>query len=288
MDRRVYVVARDPFMTTGAAAAAFDAPGFRYRRIGYPLIAGLFGTLTPTGIVIGMIVVAAAAFAVSAAAVTSLPGPRSSTARGAIAVMVAPGLWLSVRLLTVDALAFALLMVGLSYLVRHRWLAATVVFALAALTKEAFLIAAVASAIPALRAGLWRRAMVMVGVPFGALFGWSLVVTARVGGGFSPRENLGLPFVGMTSSIPNWLQQGVAQTVLGFSVIGSLAFGVWVATRSTPLVRWHLMAWIGLAVLMSDWVWTVPGNAARAALPIWGLIVVGLVLANAPTKPATA
>ena len=117
----VYVVARDPFMTDPRAAASLDDAGFRYRRILYPMIAGLAGILGPNGVVVGMIVSSVVAFAVVAAAVAALPRSRTVAFRGAVAVLVVPGLWLSVRTLTVDVIAVAFLVVGVALLLRERW-----------------------------------------------------------------------------------------------------------------------------------------------------------------------
>lgn len=269
------IVATDPFMTDPAAAEALDSAGFRYRRILFPLLAGLGGLLSPTAAVGGMIVIAAVAYAVTLAAAAHLArGLRAHWA--VVAVAVAPGLWLSIRLLTVDVVAMALLASALVALDGRRVRTAAALLALAALTKEVYIVAAVVAGVVAWRAGRSNDGRWLVGVPAGALAIWSLIVQLRVGEGFSPRGNLGAPFVGLVESVDHWIETGAGDLLLGTAVVASLVVGAWVAARSSWPHRHQLLPWLLIAVLMSDWVWVIPGNAARALLPVWVLAAVAV------------
>ena len=273
----VYVVARDPFMTDPRAAASLDDAGFRYRRILYPMIAGLAGILGPNGVVVGMIVSSVVAFAVVAAAVAALPRSRTVAFRGAVAVLVVPGLWLSVRTLTVDVIAVAFLVVGVALLLRERWGLAALALTAAALTKEVYLVAGVAAA-ASVYSPTSRRHAALLGIgPLAVVAAWSGYVQLRVGNGFSPRGNLGPPIVGLTSSVGNWLDTGIGSVGLGIAVIVSLVVGLAIVWRRVPTLSWQLVPWLAIAIVLSNWVWEIPSNAARALVAVWVLAVVAYV-----------
>lgn len=264
------IVATDPLMTDPAAAEALDSAGFRYRRILFPLLAGLAGTLSPAAAISGMTIVAALAYAVTIAATAHLArGVRAHWA--VLAVAVAPGLWLSIRLLTVDALAIALLASALVALDLRRIRSAAVLFALAALTKEVYVVAALVAAFVSWRGRQPSDAAWLGGLPVLALGMWSTVVQLRVGEGFSPRGNLGAPLVGLVSSIDRWIDTGLSEVLLGGAVVASVGLAAATFTRARWPLRLQVLPWIVIGLLMSDWVWIIPGNAARALLPIWVL-----------------
>ncbi len=137
----VYLVARDP-LARGAAADAMDHAGFRYRRILYPALAGLGGLLGPRATLVGLAALAALALGLASAATADLAIDRGVTDRVALAVVINPGLWLSVQLLTVDVLAVGLALSGLALWRRDRLSAAAIVLALAALAKDQMLLVA--------------------------------------------------------------------------------------------------------------------------------------------------
>ena len=94
-----------------------DHGAYRYRRILYPLIASGFGLLVGKALLFGMIAVTivSAGIAAGAAAATFVAGGRSEWLT--LVVVLNPGVWLSIRLLTPDMLALALMLVALLVLV---------------------------------------------------------------------------------------------------------------------------------------------------------------------------
>jgi hypothetical protein len=271
-----FVVATDP-LGRGPGAEALDHAGFRYRRILYPALAGGFGVFAPGVTVVGLAVIGALGFALGVAAVADVAVRMRGWDRLALAAMLAPGLWLSVRLSTVDALAVGLMLVALALWDRNAVPPAALVMAASVLTKEQMLVTAVALAAYALWRGRARDALIMVGAPVLALVVWSAAVSVLVGDGFAARGNLALPFLGIADAAATWPSTPMSDRILVAITLTSLVVGAGAAwwARATAF-GWVLGVWILLAVVGSTWVWDFGNNAARvyvAVIPLTALAV---------------
>ena len=134
-----YLIARDPLAVNGYADLADDG-GYRFRRPLYGWLAGGFGLLSPRAALVGLVVWSIIGFAGATAAladVASLLGARSWAVVGVLGNL---GLWLSVQLVTADALAMALAMLAVSLALRRRTGWAVAALAAAALTKDTYLL----------------------------------------------------------------------------------------------------------------------------------------------------
>ena len=283
----VYIVARDPFMTDGTAAAGLDDAGFRYRRILNPLIAGGGGTFSPSGVVAGMVLLSIISYGAATAAVAHLVGSSRLSRWACVAFLLAPGMWISARLLTIDIQALALLLLGIIAIRSKRWGVAALLFTAAALTKEVYLIGAGAAAITTWLGGQRRQALIIGGLPVGSLVAWSWLVTLGVGAGFTPRDALGLPFQAVAASVPMWFDASAGNVLIGFSTLGSIVLASWAIWRSRDrLLRLNLALWILVGIVSSELVWNVAINAARAVLPVWVLAIV--ILARPDSEVTTA
>ena len=271
-----FIVAVDP-LGTGPGPAALDHAGFRYRRILHPALAGGFGLFPAQAAVVGLAVIGALGFALAAAAVADLGIQFRGWDRLALAALLAPGLWLSVRLSTVDSLAIGLMLVALACWNRGAATPAAVLMAASVLTKEQMLVTALALA----AYSLWRRhirdAAVIAGIPIAALTVWSGVVTLIVGDGFAARGNLAWPFLGIAQAASRWPLTPLSDRILIWLTLGSLVVGAaaaWIA-RSTAL-GWVVGTWVLLAIVGSTWVWDFGNNAARvytATIPLAALAI---------------
>lgn len=279
----VYIIARDPFMTDPAAADGLDSPGFRYRRILFPLIAGGFGLLPGAAVVWMMAGLIAGAYATIVASIAALARSSTLATRGVVAMLVAPGLWSAIRTSTVDVLALALLLLALIALRSAQSRRAIVFLALAALTKEIYAVAGLMAGWRAWRAGDRRSAVELAVVPAAVVSAWAVAVTVGVGGGFTPRGNLGPPFVGIIESIGAWSTSGVAPIAIGTMVLASLVAGALLIVRRTPFFGIHLLPWVVIGCVLTAWVWEIPDNAARALVAVWALVVAALVSDQDPS-----
>jgi hypothetical protein len=255
----------------------FDHGPYRYRRILYPALASLFGLLDGHALLIGMVVLTV----VSAAAASGLTA-AIATSRGrsdwlALAVLLNPGVWLAVRLLTADIMALFLMLLGLFWFMRgQKW--APVAFALSGLTKEIFLVTPGALAISRDRSR-WK----LILIPAAALIAWMTWLTFTMGNGFTGRGNVGLPLVGMVEASAVWRTFDIADALYLVFALASVGAGLVYSVFNTSWLRWPILTWSVLGLISSSWVWDIGNNAARVFAPIVVLIALAGFRRNAAT-----
>ena len=177
---------------------------------------------------------------------------------------------------THDAMAMVLMLVAL-YTVATRRKVAIAGFALSGLTKDVFL---------ATPAGLAfshdRRRWPLILLPAAFLTLWMMWLTFTMGEGFTGRGNLAFPFSGILEATSVWTHLGVEEWVYLAFALASVAVGLVVASTRASWLRWSILAWSGIGVVSSSWVWDFGNNAARAFAPIAVLVA----LAYVPTATA--
>ena len=244
-----------------------DHASYRYRRILYPLLASGFGVLEGTPLLVGMIVITIFSTAVASGATAAAAIRVGISDRAALAVLLNPGVWLSVRLLTSDVLALALMMLGLMALGARLALPAAGL-ALSTLAKDVFVVTPIGLAL-----GRDRKRWIMGGISLLVLLGWMTWLTVTLGDGFTGRGNLALPFVGIFDGAANWPNLDVEDLVyLGFALITVMA-GLVVGIGRSSWLRWPILGWTGLALISSNWIWDFGNNAARAFAPLTVLVI---------------
>ena len=255
-----------------------DHGAYRYRRILYSLTASLAGLLDGWQLLYGMVVVSVASTAVAAGSVAALAARSGRSDWLALVVLLNPGVWLSVRLLTGDMLALALMVVALFWLASRHKLAITA-FALSALSKDVYLTTPAGLAVSRDR----RRWSVFL-VPLSVMIVWMTWLTVTMGEGFTGRGNLTLPFLGIIEGTANWSNLDGEEWLYLIFALTSVAGGLVVGVVWKGWLRWSILAWAVLGVLSSNWVWDFGNNAARAFAPI----VVLIALAYLPTGTVLA
>lgn len=270
-----YVVGLD--LTGREVPSTLDHPGYRYRRILYPAVASLFGSLSGPQLLWSMVVVNVTALGIATTAVISIARSLGRSPWTVLGVLANPGIWLSVRLLTVDVLAIALALCGIALWLNRRFTTTVVMLALAALTKDQYLI--VGFSIAAFE--FWnrrpQRGAIAALVPPLTLAAWSSLIGSRMAGTFSPRGNLDLPLAGIIEAFGQWRNGPVVDAALSWFLILALVAAAVLLT--IPRNRSHLFfvaPWILLASVSSEWVWAFGNNAVRAFAPVIVWIAVGL------------
>lgn len=254
-----------------------DHPAYRYRRILYPLLASGLGLLEGWPLLYSMVGLGVISMAVSAGLVATMATGAGKTELLGLAVVLNPGLWLSVQLVTSDALALALMIVGLYAFTRREWSSAP--FALSALAKEVSL----ATPVPlGVRYRNWKAVL----IPIGALVIWMTFLTVRFGDGFASRGNLDWPFVGLVDASRNWASLDPTEWVYLTIALLTIVLGIVYSMRRSWL-RWPIAAWTGLALVSSNWVWDFGNNAVRAFAPILVLVALTGTYASAAATSAT-
>lgn len=256
---------------------SLDHAGYRYRRILYPAIASIFGSLGGQPLLWSLVGMNVAALGLATAALLSIARSLGRSTWIVMGVLANPGVWLSVRLLTVDMLAIALALSSIALWLNRRFAPAVVAVALAVLAKDQYLV--VAFSIAAYE--LWQRrpvrSAIAATVPSLALTAWAVWIGSRMSGTFSPRGNLDLPLAGIVEAAAGWGTAPGADVALNILLIISTVAAVILV--GVPRNRPHTMfvaPWIVLALISSEWVWAYGNNAARAFAPILVWLAVGV------------
>ena len=115
-----------------------DHPAYRYRRILHPVAASAFGLLDGYPLIWGMMVVVTVSTALAAGFVAASSVRMQGSDWVALVVILNPGVWLGVRLLTAEPLALALMAAGLFFALSDAKRASLAAFVASVLSKEVF------------------------------------------------------------------------------------------------------------------------------------------------------
>ena len=258
-------------------APLLDHGAYRYRRILFPLLASGFGALDGSALLIGMIVVTITAAAVATGATAAIATRLGRSDWIALAVILNPGVWLSVRLLTADTIALALMAVGLLAVTSNRPRSA-ISFAFSTLAKDVYLVTPSGLAV-----AKDRKRWIIVALPLAVLVAWMAWLTITMGEGFTGRGNLAWPFAGIVHGAANWANLRLDEWFyLGFAML-SVGTGLIFGLTRKSWMRWSILGWAVLGVISSNWVWNFGNNAARAFAPI--AILVALAAGSQAAEP---
>jgi hypothetical protein len=271
--RYSFLIAVDPF-NHRRIAALFDRPAYRYRRILYSFLAGGGGLFNGPTALAGLVILAALGIGLATAAVGSLSVRLGIGRWVVVGVLANPGVWLTVLLLTPDALALGLALSGVLLWWDRRYTWAIVVLALAALTKETYLLVAFS-----LAGWTWfrherKRAIALILGATAPLALWTAWTLATIEHGPFAGGNFAL--FGVLHASRLW--GTIPPTERGFAIVtlvGVVLAAVF-ATRANSLLRWLTWPWVALGLVTSGWVWNLGNNAARVLAPVWIFAIISL------------
>lgn len=281
-----YAIGRDPL--GNELASLIDNPGYRYRRLLYPLLAGLGSSLPPRATLAGLVVLAAVGTGLGAAAISMLASAWRLPAWLPAVLLINPGMWLSVQLLTSDSLALGLTLLGIGLVVKGRAFTGTVMLGLSSLSKEFYLLSALAVAFGLRKgetAGQRIRILLVAAMPLGA---WALYTAVRFGG--DAHGNIGLPFRGLVTALqsawPALPPHELIYLVVGLA--GWLLAAVGVVVAKEPLLKLLCGMYAVLGAVASHFVWDLGNNAARTLLPAGVFGMIALISATRSDRAGVA
>jgi hypothetical protein len=184
------------------------------------------------------------------------------------------------------ALAAALAMGAVALILRRRYGWGVALLALAALSREAMLIAAVGSAW-----WLWRRtetrsAVLALALPVVAVLSWGVYLRARLGwqSGTGQIEEIGVPFVGFVRAFDEWATDPIG---LAWGLVVMVLFVLYTrrTLRSGHLVGWAFLGFAVLGILFTRQVWIRYFDITRAVAPLITAYVL-MLFAPAPRDEA--
>ena len=253
---------------------------YRYRRILYPLVASGFGLLDGKALLYGMVATSILSFAVAAAAAAWITHRLGVSEWLVLAILINPGIWLAVRLLTSDTLALALMLVGLAAVLAKRR-TSPIPLALSLLAKEVYLPTPAGIAV-----SRDRRRWLDFLIPLAVLLAWLAWLSSTMTSGFTPRNNLAFPATGLIDAASNWPSMGSADWFYLILAFVFVAAGVVAAAVMKGWLRWPMLAWVAVALISSEAVWEFGNNAARVFAPIAVLIALNAARAEPETVAA--
>lgn len=267
-----YAIALD--LTGDEVGPLLDHAAYRYRRILSPTLSSVFGVLDGESLLWMQLLLGILSMGLASGMVAAMSDRSGKSDLLALTVVLNPGVWLSVQLLTPDAFALALMISGFFAWTLAHENQSSAWFTLSTLAKDVDL----ASPLPL---GLSRRSWKVAVIPPLVLGTWMMILQLRFGEGFSSRGNLDWPFAGMIEASGNWTTLDTPDLIYLVFALASVAVGVYSSIRGSWL-RWPIAVWTALALISSNWVWDFGNNAARAFSPLVVLI------ALAAAQPATA
>jgi hypothetical protein len=266
-DGQIYfAIAHD--LSGDTVAELIENPGIRYRRPVLPLLTSFGGLLRGPAVLWSTAFWIAMGFGFSAVAFRQLLAHWALSPRWMAALFAYPGFWMATRLFTPDMIALALALGGLVLHLRKKHWTAIGLFTLAALTKEAFVVIALA-------AGAWafferRRwlGVLTAFIPASLFAGYATAVIARFDAP-AVDGNFGLPFAGVWNARPDWAFTTPSDRAYIYLTIGVLVLSVLVAFRTRDnLLRWLIIPWPLIGIISSEWIWRIGNGTLRSFAPV--------------------
>lgn len=269
--QQYYVIARHPF-DPKSAAPSLDRAEYRYRRIVFPLVAGLLAPDGGRGLIAAFALLSLLGVSLGAWALSGLAAaPRWLP----LSLAVTPAVITSLTLSLADALATGIALGAVLAAERRRLALALIAVTVAVLTRETFILVAIGLAFTP---GLHRRwRFLLPSVPAVLLGAWSWWCAHQVGASLlgGGADLIAWPMSGLLSP-----HTGDATRALTVAVAVLLGVAAWRARTRKPHVAAILALEFVLLLCLSDLVafsWT---NSLRTAAPMLPLAL-WLLLADA-------
>lgn len=290
--RFFFIQGNDPFLLKPSDnAAILDRPTYRSQRMLYPLLAGLGGAASPTGVVWGLMVVNLVALGGGAAALARYAQSYGRSPWFGLAFPLNPGLMSELTLDGAGVVAFAFTCgaVLLMSTGRRGW--SILLLTCSALSREVMLTAAFGAAVWLWRQGAKRSATWHAAVPLASVGLWAAYVRLRIPGPetFEVQE-IGLPFQGIVGAFGTWIHNPTHLTT-GVAVLLCLVlFTFQLARGRSDALAYTSAGFVLVAVLLTQQVWEASFDMTRAVAPVLSALIVNPLLFSRGnvTAPADA
>lgn len=270
-----YAVALDPFLRERPPVV--PEASYRYRRILLPVLGSGFGVFEGYLLLTSLTMINLIGFAFACWGAALVAQALQLPGRFVLAILLNIGLWLSLQTTTPDALALGLGMLAVAMAVWGRHSIGAGFVAVAALTKETYVLVGLGLAIWAWRRLGDRRVAIKYGLALLPAALWSGWLAVALGEGFATGGNLSPPLAGILTSAQLWLdasprdQLFTAMTLIALLMAtGALIFG------RVAIWRFLVAPWVVLALVSSHWIWDLGNNSLRALAPLLTFSLFGL------------
>ena len=282
-----FVQANDPLLLDpDLNALVLDRPLYRSQRMLYPLLAGAGGALAPEAVVWGLLVTNILALGAGTWATALLARNMSLSPWWGLAFGLNPGVLSEMVIDGAGIVAAAAAFGAVALILKDRVGYAVLLLTLAALSREAMLLAAFGCAW-----WLWRqqresqKAVIVAAVPIVGVTLWALYLRWRIGwdAGVSEVEEIGLPFIGFAQAVETWVGDPLSLGI-GFMLLAMLLVYARRAMFSRELVGWAFIGFVALGVLFTEQVWRNYFDITRAVAPIITAFVLLIVASRSGSQ----
>lgn len=277
-----FVQANDPWLLDPEENAdALDRPLYRSQRMFYPMLAGGAGLFGPETIVWAMLIVNMLGMGVGTWVVSQIAMDMGGSPWWGLTFALNLGFISEVLIGGAGVVAAAAAFGAVLMFMRGWVLAGVALLAIAALSREAMLIAAAGTAL-----WLWvhasRKTAVLAALAPGlAVIAWASYLRLRIAEGSvaSEVEEIGWPFAGFVEAFDSWatdpvdLAAGVAMMVLFILFTRRVAMG-------RHLVGWAFAGFVLLGIVFTEQVWRSYFDITRAVAPIITVFVLLMFLGD--------
>ncbi|MEX1124350.1 MAG: hypothetical protein WEE53_01670 [Acidimicrobiia bacterium] len=270
--------------------AVVDRPLYRSQRMFYPILAGGAGLFSADAIVWALLIVNLIAMGIGSWAVALLAMEMGGSPWWGLAFALNLGFISEMAIDGAGVVAAAAAFGAVVMLLRQRFGWAVALLTIAALSREAMLIAAAGSAFWLWRRGERRNALLVSAVPFAAVALWAIYLRFRIefDTGVSEVQEIGLPFAGFINAFELWAGDPL-NMVAGLAMMLLFILFTRRLLISGHLVGWAFLGFVPLAILFTRQVWQSYFDITRAAAPVLTAFVLLMFLsgrdAAAETQP---
>jgi hypothetical protein len=265
-----FVQANDPWvLDPDVNAQVLDRPLYRSQRMLYPVLAGGAGAFGPETVVWAMIVVNVMAIGVGTWATAEIATEMGGSPWWGLAFALNLGFISEVNIGGAGVVAAAAAFAAVLMFMRSRIVLGVGLLAVAALAREAMLIAAAGTAL-----WLWlderrKLAVTTAVIPGLVVVGWAAYLRMRIGEGAVTAEvqEIGWPFAGFVQAFQSWLEDpvdlavGIAMMILFLLFTRRVLMG-------RHLVGWAFLGFVLLGIVFTEQVWHSYFDITRAVAPI--------------------
>jgi hypothetical protein len=282
-----FVQANDPLLLDpDLNALVLDRPLYRSQRMLYPLLAGAGGALAPEAVVWGLLVTNILALGAGTWATALLSRNMKLSPWWGLAFGLNPGVLSEMVIDGAGIVAAAAAFAAVVLMLKDRVGYAVLLLTLAALSREAMLLAAFGCAW-----WLWRqqresrKAVMVAAVPIVGVTLWAFYLRWRIGwdAGVSQVEEIGWPFIGFAEAVETWVGDPLSLGI-GFMLLALLLVYAGRAFVSRELVGWAFIGFVALGVLFTEQVWRNYFDITRAVAPIITAFVLLIVASRSGSQ----
>lgn len=284
-----FVQANDPWLVNPAKnAEVLDRPLYRSQRMFYPVLAGGGGLFSPEVIVWAMLIVNLLAMGVGTLITSQIAMEMGGSPWWGLGFALNLGFLSEILIGGAGVVAAVAAFGAVLMFMRGRWGPGVVLLSIAALSREAMLIAAAGSALWYWMSRRRKTAALTAIIPGLVVASWAGYLRLRIGSAavISEVQEIGWPFVGVVEAFDSWVRSPV-DLVTGVTVLALFVLFTRRVIISRHLVGWAFVGFVVLGLVFTEQVWHSYFDITRAIAPVITSFIL-LVFLGRPSDDSTS